>query len=145
MRHFGLIGFPLSHSFSEGYFKDKFVRENISNALYTNYPIANIEAFNALWDADENLEGLNVTIPYKEEVIAFLDEIDPDAKKIGAINVIDIRNNRLKGYNTDSVAFLQTLQHHCLCHNQLLRHAYLAKDGIQQTQGYAALHDTGVR
>ena len=72
MRHFGLIGYPLSHSFSQGYFKDKFERENILNADYANYPIADMSEFAALWSMDESLEGLNVTIPYKKDVIPYL-------------------------------------------------------------------------
>ncbi len=110
-KKFGLIGRFLSHSFSKAYFDEKFFREKLTDYKYDLYPMPVIEGLRELLTANPDLCGLNVTIPYKEEVIAFLDEIDPDAKKIGAINVIDIRNNRLKGYNTDSVAFLQTLQH----------------------------------
>jgi len=72
LRQFGLIGYPLSHSFSQKFFTEKFLKENIVNAQYANFPIASIESFTALWKEHPNLEGLNVTIPYKKEVIAFL-------------------------------------------------------------------------
>ena len=72
MRQFGLIGYPLTHSFSKGYFADKFSVAGILDAQYENYPIASIQEFKSLWGRDENLLGLNVTIPYKKEVIPFL-------------------------------------------------------------------------
>ena len=109
MRHFGLIGYPLSHSFSQGYFKDKFERENILNAEYANYPIAHMSEFAALWSMDESLEGLNVTIPYKKEVIPYLQFPSSVVKSIHACNCIRKFNGGLYGYNTDVIGFEQSL------------------------------------
>lgn len=109
MRHFGLIGYPLSHSFSEGYFKDKFQRENVVDAHYANYPIANINEFASLWSMDEKMEGLNVTIPYKKEVIPFLQFPSSVVKSINACNCIRKFNGALYGYNTDVIGFENSL------------------------------------
>lgn len=100
----GLIGYPLSHSFSKGYFTEKFRKENIPNHVYETYPIERIELVEDLMN-NENLSGLNVTIPYKEVVIPFLDELDDTAKEIGAVNTIKIRNGKKIGYNTDCHGF----------------------------------------
>lgn len=109
MRHFGLIGFPLSHSFSQGYFKEKFEREKIDDAQYENYPIPEIGQFNALWEADVRLEGLNVTIPYKKEVIPFLQFPSSVVETINACNCIRKFNGALYGYNTDVIGFENSL------------------------------------
>ena len=109
MRQFGLIGYPLSHSFSQGYFKNKFEAENILDAAYSNYPIPNIAAFENLWEADSNLMGLNITIPYKKEVIPFLDHPSSVVKSIHACNCIRKFNNELYGYNTDVIGFEKSL------------------------------------
>ena len=109
MRHFGLIGFPLSHSFSQGYFKDKFDQESILDAQYDNYPIASIHEFSSLWTMDESLEGLNVTIPYKKEVIPFLQFPSTVVKSIHACNCIRKFNGALFGYNTDVIGFEHSL------------------------------------
>ena len=111
MRQFGLIGYPLGHSFSKRFFTDKFQSEGIE-AAYETYPLENIELFPSLIQ-DIELSGLNVTIPYKEQVIPFLDEMDDAAAEIGAVNVIKfIRSNdrlTLKGYNSDAAGFEQSL------------------------------------
>ena len=109
MRHFGLIGFPLSHSFSQGYFKEKFERENIHNVKYDNYPISEIAQFTALWEADANLQGLNVTIPYKKDVIPFLQFPSSVVQSIHACNCIRKFNGALYGYNTDVIGFENSL------------------------------------
>jgi shikimate dehydrogenase len=109
VRHFGLIGFPLSHSFSQGYFKEKFEREKIDDAQYENYPIPEIGQFNALWEADARLEGLNVTIPYKKEVIPFLQFPSSVVESIHACNCIRKFNGALYGYNTDVIGFENSL------------------------------------
>ena len=88
MRIFGLIGYPLSHSFSEKYFMDKFKKENIYDTEYKLFPIQNISEINELIKNNSSLCGLNVTIPYKESVIPFLGELDETAKAIGAVNII---------------------------------------------------------
>ncbi len=100
----GLIGYPLSHSFSKGYFTEKFKRENISNHVYDTYPIENIELVEDLMN-NGDLSGLNVTIPYKEAVIPFLDDLDNTAKEIGAVNTIKIKDGKKIGYNTDCHGF----------------------------------------
>ena len=92
MKKFGLIGYPLSHSFSNKYFTEKFEKEAIKDCQYELYPIASIEEFPGLLASEPELVGLNVTIPYKEQVIPFLDELDPKAEAIGAVNTIVIEN-----------------------------------------------------
>ena len=89
MQKYGLIGYPLKHSFSIGYFNEKFKAENI-DAEYVNFEIPRIEDFMEVIEENPNLCGLNVTIPYKEQVIPYLDELDKDTAKIGAVNVIKI-------------------------------------------------------
>ncbi len=110
---FGLIGFPLGHSFSKGYFDKKFRGEGIKNRAYENFPLENIGQFNDLVDANPRFAGLNVTIPYKESVIPYLDETDREAAGIGAVNTIKfVRNSgkvKLIGYNTDIVGFRKSL------------------------------------
>jgi shikimate dehydrogenase len=105
---YGLIGYPLTHSFSPAYFKKKFAEKHIY-ALYDPFPLSDISEFPALLSAYPAMEGLNVTIPYKEAVIPYLHELDPVAQRIGAVNCIAIKNGRLKGYNTDSTGFEQSL------------------------------------
>lgn len=112
MRKFGLIGYPLGHSFSKKYFTTKFENENI-DARYDLYELDKLEKFENLKYTPE-LCGLNVTIPYKEKIMGFLDELDDTSKKIGAVNVIKfIRTEsqlKLKGYNSDAVGFEKSLQ-----------------------------------
>jgi len=112
MRQFGLIGFPLLHSFSKKFFTQKFEHESI-DAQYELYELKNIADFPALIE-DTQLDGLNVTIPYKQQVIQFLDEIDDTAAEIGAVNVIKfIRSERklmLKGYNSDAIGFENSIK-----------------------------------
>lgn len=109
MRQFGLIGYPLSHSFSQKFFTEKFLQENIVNANYDNFPIPSMESFAGLWKENPNLEGLNVTIPYKKEVIAFLQHSSPVVQEIHACNCIRKFNNELYGYNTDVIGFEKSL------------------------------------
>lgn len=108
MRKFGLIGYPLSHSFSQGFFREKFTLENILDAEYLNYPIPTIGDFSTLWN-DQNLQGLNITIPYKKEVIPFLQHPSSVVKTIQACNCIRRFNNELYGYNTDVIGFQKSL------------------------------------
>ena len=113
MDKYGLIGFPLGHSFSISYFNQKFTDEGI-NAKYENFEIANISQLQEVLDLNPNLRGLNVTIPYKEKVIEFLDSVTPEAQAIGAVNVIRVthegKNVRLKGYNSDVIGFTQSIE-----------------------------------
>jgi shikimate dehydrogenase len=108
-RLFGLIGYPLSHSFSKRYFSEKYAREGISGAYYELFPIEAVSQLPALVAQYPNLRGLNVTIPYKEQVIPFLDEIDDGAAAVGAVNTIKVEDGKLSGYNTDVYGFEQSL------------------------------------
>jgi shikimate dehydrogenase len=109
MRKFGLIGYPLSHSFSPAYFAEKFEREHIFDCFYDLYPIENISDFANLIISNPGLEGINVTIPYKKSVISFLNEKTEAVEKIGACNCIKIKNGSLTGYNTDVIGFEKSL------------------------------------
>lgn len=104
MRKFGLIGYPLGHSFSKKYFTEKFTAESIPDCSYENYPIR-IEELPGLIASDMSLTGLNVTIPYKSEVIRYLDKISNEAAEIGAVNVVKIKRDgesiKLFGFNSD--------------------------------------------
>ena len=110
MRKFGLIGFPLGHSFSKKYFTEKFSREGIQGCQFELYPIARIQEFPQLFASEPSLEGLSVTIPYKEQVISYLDGLDPACAQIGAVNCIRIRDGKKIGFNTDYLGFKQSLQ-----------------------------------
>jgi shikimate dehydrogenase len=105
---YGLIGYPLAHSFSPAWFKEKFAQEGV-DATYNAYPLAHIADINDLL-ANYPLCGLNVTIPYKESVIEFLNEMDDAAQAVNAVNCIDLRNGRRKGYNTDIIGFELSLK-----------------------------------
>ena len=114
MDKYGLIGYPLKHSFSIVYFNEKFQSEDI-DAEYVNFEIPRIEDFMEVIDENPNLCGLNVTIPYKEQVIPYLDELDKDTAKIGAVNVIKIIRQpkgkvKLVGFNSDIIGFTQSIE-----------------------------------
>jgi len=112
-RHFGLIGYPLSHSFSARFFEEKFNREKIMDCNYQNFPLKNITELPHLVEKHFNLYGLNVTIPYKESVLSYLETLSETAKEIGAVNTIKIERTNHKvsmhGYNTDAFGFYKTL------------------------------------
>jgi shikimate dehydrogenase len=114
MDKYGLIGYPLKHSFSMSYFNDKFAAEQI-DAEYVNFEIPSIREFKTIVKDHPNLKGLNVTIPYKEQVIPYLDQLSENAKKIGAVNVIKIERNKgkvkkLTGFNSDIIGFKKSLE-----------------------------------
>ena len=108
MRRYGLIGYPLTHSFSQRYFTDKFDREGIADCSYTNYSLREIGELSSVL-RDRELRGLNVTIPYKQQVIPFLHLLSPVVEAIGACNCIRIGDGQLTGYNTDVVGFERSL------------------------------------
>ncbi|MCX2743126.1 shikimate dehydrogenase [Mangrovivirga sp. M17] len=110
MRKFGLIGFPLSHSFSKKYFSEKFTKAGIENTTYELFPIEEASQMKGLFENDEDLIGLNVTIPHKESVIQYLDSLDDSAKKVGAVNVIKKEKGKLVGYNSDFYGFTESLE-----------------------------------
>lgn len=103
MKTFGLIGYPLEHSFSKFYFTGKFNKEGIE-ARYENFSLPNLDNIKTILSQNQ-LNGFNVTIPFKESIIHLLDDIDIEAKKIGAVNCVKISNNQLIGYNTDMIGF----------------------------------------
>jgi shikimate dehydrogenase len=109
-KKFGLIGQSVGHSFSKNFFDEKFFRDGLRDYHYDLYPLKDIGELKKLLKENPELCGLNVTIPYKEQVIRMLNEVDDTAKSVGAVNVIKIKNKKLIGYNTDCEAFLETLQ-----------------------------------
>ncbi|BEG98013.1 shikimate dehydrogenase family protein [Bacteroides sedimenti] len=113
MKKYGLIGYPLKHSFSIGYFNEKFKSEGI-DAEYVNFEIPDIKDFLMIISENPDLCGLNVTIPYKEQIIPYLDELDKDTEAIGAVNVIKIIRQKgkvkLVGYNSDIIGFSQSIE-----------------------------------
>ena len=113
MRKYGLIGYPLGHSFSKSYFTKKFREENISGCSYDNYPLSEIDLLPELIAREPDLCGLNVTIPYKSDVLEFLDYIDDEAGEIGAVNVVKIRRGEgevyLSGFNSDVTGIRDSL------------------------------------
>ena len=115
MKLYGLIGYPLSHSFSKKYFDEKFVQENITNAVFENFSIANINLLKNIL-LRKQLQGFAITIPYKKEIITFLNESNDVVKKINACNCVTIKNGKLFGYNTDVIgfekSFIQQLKPH---------------------------------
>jgi len=114
MEKYGLIGYPLGHSFSKTYFNQKFEAENI-DAEYVNFEIPSIKDLKTVLKENPDLRGLNVTLPYKTQVIPLLDELDEDARQIGAVNVIKFSKGlfgkqKLKGYNSDIIGFKQSIE-----------------------------------
>ena len=105
MRHFGIIGFPLFHSFSAKYFNEKFEREQI-DAEYSLYPIQEESLKSKVESLLDTLDGMNVTMPYKQAIIPYLDRLDETAKAVGAVNVIRKR----VGYNTDCLGFIESIR-----------------------------------
>ena len=114
MRQFGLIGKSLSHSFSKIYFEEKFRREHIENATYSLFELNDIENITDFIRQHPDLVGFNVTIPYKQQIIPFLDELSEEAHTVGAVNTVVIQHidNQIhtKGYNTDIIGFRNSLQ-----------------------------------
>ncbi|MDR6846059.1 shikimate dehydrogenase [Flavobacterium granuli] len=110
-KRFGLLGRNISYSFSKGYFTEKFSKEHFEGCTYENFDIPEINNFTELKENNTDLNGLNVTIPYKESVIPFLDKLSKNAKQIGAVNTIKFtKKGKLKGYNTDYYGFKKSLE-----------------------------------
>ena len=118
MRQFGLVGKSLTHSFSKIYFEEKFCRENISDASYSLFEIADIQEIVPFIQQHPELVGFNVTIPYKQTIIPFLDTLSEEAAKVNAVNTVLIQRTGgkivTKGFNTDIIGFRQSLQDHDL-------------------------------
>lgn len=109
MREFGLIGRKLGHSFSEGYFRQKFITEGLEDCKYSNFELASIDELTSMLADNPNLLGFNVTIPYKQEIIPYLDELSFEATNVGAVNCVKVVDGRLIGYNTDVIGFKESL------------------------------------
>jgi len=115
MRKFGLVGFPLSHSFSKKYFTEKFEREKLADCIYELFPLTNIDQLEGLISGTTELTGLNITVPYKKKVLPIIDELDSSAIEAGAVNCIKINRSfgnkvELQGYNTDLFGFRQSIK-----------------------------------
>jgi len=126
LKKYGLIGYPLSHTFSPNYFAEKFIKEDINDVRYEAYELQKIEDIKLLFENE--IDGLNVTIPYKEKVIPFLDGLDESAEKIGAVNTIKRNGNKYVGYNTDVIGFEKSIE-------PLLRKGAIKKSLILGTGG----------
>lgn len=109
MTKYGIIGYPLGHSFSKGFFTEKFARESI-DAQYLNFEIPDVAMLPDVLRNNPELRGLNITLPHKQAVIPLLDEMSEEAKEIGAVNVIRVRNGKLKGFNSDIIGFTNSIK-----------------------------------
>ena len=146
---YGLIGFPLSHSFSQKYFTEKFANEGYQGYSYRNFPLSSIQKLPDLLKQQSDLRGFNVTIPYKEQIIPLMDEMDSIAMKTGAVNTVQIMRNGdkifLKGYNTDTYGFRQSLEE-CFtaCGMELPRQALILGSGGASKAVVYALSQLGI-
>lgn len=109
MDKYGIIGYPLGHSFSRGFFTEKFAREGI-DAQYLNFEIPDVAMLKDVLRENPELRGLNVTLPHKQAVIPLLDELSDEAREIGAVNVIRVRDGKLKGFNSDIIGFTESIK-----------------------------------
>ncbi len=114
MKTYGLIGYRLGYSFSKGFFTEKFEKENLAEHEYVNFELDSIAEFPEIFKSNDHIAGLNCTIPYKQQIMPYLDEIDEEAAKVGAINTVKIiregENIKLKGFNTDIYGFENSLK-----------------------------------
>ena len=144
MDQYGLIGYPLKHSFSKGFFNDKFDAEKI-DAEYINFEISSILEFKSIIQNYPNLKGLNVTIPYKEQVIPYLNRLSDNAKQIGAVNVVKIERNKSKvkltGFNSDIIGFKESIQTLLRAWHQ---HALILGTGGSAKAIYYGLNQLGI-
>jgi len=145
MKKYGIIGFPLQHSFSRTYFTEKFKNSNLFECSYFNFEIEKIQLFPELIKNNPQLLGLNVTIPYKESILSFIDELDVSASEVGAVNVIKIiredDNVFLIGYNTDVYGFTQSLKPNL--HSEI-HHAIILGTGGAAKAAAAGLRHLGI-
>lgn len=145
MTKYGLIGYPLGHSFSASFFNEKFCREQL-NAVYENYEISTIEDFQQVITDNPTLKGLNVTIPYKQQIIPFLHALSTEAQAIGAVNVIQFmrqdNNLRIVGHNTDVIGFRKSIEP--LLSSSHKRALILGTGGASKAVNYA-LRSIGIK
>ena len=118
MKRYGLIGYPLSHSFSQRYFTEKFAKEAIGNVAYENYAIPRIDALKQILEQEKTLCGFNVTIPYKKAILPWLSSFSAAVEAMGACNCVKIENGKLIGHNTDVTGFEQALLPYLKTHHQ---------------------------
>lgn len=143
MKEFGLIGHPLSHSFSKSYFEEKFREENLEQYFYHLFDILNLKAeLPEILQGHPHLVGLNVTIPYKEQIIPLLTALDESAQKVGAVNVIKVNKNQLIGYNSDYYGFRTSLIK--WLNNSHLKRALVLGSGGASKAVVAALNDLDI-
>ena len=117
MKRYGLIGYPLSHSFSQKYFTEKFLKESIEGVLYENYSIPDISELTGILKANADLCGFNITIPYKKAILDYLSAWSPVVEAMGACNCVRIENGVLAGHNTDVVGFEKSLEPYLKAHH----------------------------
>ena len=146
---YGLIGYPLSHSFSQRYFTEKFAKEGLDGYSYRNFPITDIGLLHQLLEQQPDLCGFNVTIPYKEQIVPLMDEMDAVAEKTGAVNTVKIMRNgkdiRLKGFNTDVYGFSRSLEEWLTALNiEFPRQALVLGTGGASKAVVCALSDFGI-
>lgn len=134
MKTFGLVGRNISYSFSRDYFKEKFQKEGLKEVDYLNFDLKDISGFNSLFQVYD-IGGLNVTTPYKEEILSYLHDLDITAKEIGAVNCIGLSKGKMTGYNTDAPAFRDSLIPHLeAAHKRAL---ILGSGGASKAAAYA--------
>ena len=145
MKTYGLIGYPLGHSFSRGYFTDYFSREGI-DAEYKNFELPGIEMLNGVLKSETTLQGFNVTIPYKQQIFPYLNELDDAAQAIGAVNVVKVMRQDdglyLKGYNTDYIGFSDSIRPYLKTHHT---HALILGTGGASKAVDYALRQLGLK
>ncbi len=141
MRKFGLIGYPLGHSFSQTYFSEKFRQEGLSDCEYLNFPIARIDLLGPILAQEPQLVGLNVTIPYKQQVIEWLDHQSEVVKATGACNCIKIQQGTLSGFNTDVMGFERSLKKSLQPQD---KHALVLGSGGASRAAQYVLHQLGI-
>ena len=134
MKHFGLIGKSLRHSFSKSFFEEKFIREGISNTSYKNFELSEVKEVVELFK-DPSISGLNVTIPYKKSIIPYLDSLSSEAEEIGAVNTIVFSNGKLTGHNTDHIGFQNSIKP--FLENSMERALILGTGGASKAVIYA--------
>nr|WKN40233.1 shikimate dehydrogenase [Tunicatimonas sp. TK19036] len=164
---YGLIGYPLSHSFSKRYFTNKFEREGITDSVYELFEIETIDRLPSVLDQNPTLRGLNVTIPYKQQVMAFVDQLDAVAERIGAVNTVRIRDGKRTGFNSDYYGFRDSLTRWlngvvipqalvlgtggaskavvCVLQDMGISYTYVSRQSSEQAISYGDLQKTNLR
>jgi len=143
MKHFGLIGYPLGHSFSKKYFGEKFQSLGLTDHHYDLFEMKDLQDFRLLWESNQYLVGVNVTVPFKQQVIPFLDEWDISVEKVGAVNTIKRQGQKLVGYNTDYFGFKNSLQSYYQ-NKPITEAALVLGSGGASKAVVAALQDLGI-